>query len=78
MLMRDYSITTAHIKIRIAFNGNRIGEPEIIKVLPENPEVNLSKLARIYARMIQNDLANSEGEGGQKKLEVQKSERKSC
>lgn len=66
------------LKLRIDFNGNRLEEPEIIKVLPENPEVNLSKLARIYAYMIQNDLANHKGKGGQEELEIQKSERKSC
>lgn len=70
-------IQSVLLRIRMDFNGNRLGEPEIIKILPDDAQGCLKKTARIYARMIQNDLINNEDKGGQKKSEVQKSERKS-
>ena len=65
------------IRIHLDFNGNQIGQPEIINILPDNMNC-LDKVARIYARMIQNDFAVSKERGEQGELKIQKSERKSC
>lgn len=59
------------------FNGNRLGSPEIIETLAGDCD-GLDKLAKIYARMILNDLAASNEKGGQGEIEIQKNERKSC
>jgi hypothetical protein len=48
-------MAVARVKLRIDFNGNRIGQPEIIETLIHCND-GLDKLAKIYARMIKNDL----------------------
>ncbi len=68
-------MTNVLIKIRVDFNGNRLGEPEIIEIIPGDPQGQLNKAARIYARMIKNELAAAVEETNS---EDQKSERKSC
>lgn len=68
-------MTNVLIKIRVDFNGNRLGEPEIIEIIPGDGQGQLNKAARIYARMIKNELAAAVEETN---LKAQKSERKSC
>lgn len=49
----------ALLKVRMDFDGNRIGEPEIIEVMSGNNkrEEYLNKLASVYARLLQKELA---------------------
>ncbi len=56
---------TQVIRLRFDFNGNQIGQPEIIDTLI-NDNDGLDKLARIYARMIKNDKGVMEQEEFQK------------
>lgn len=64
-------IETVFIKVKMDAHGSCISK-QIVEKSPENSYENIGRLAKIYARMIQNDLVANQEKGGQEELGFQK------